>query len=859
LPRDPSAFSLLDVLSESGFQASVISTYCCYFPFYEEVVLRRLIDRGCTNNILMVDAGLCAEAFASENTRPRRAGRDYTLVPVHLQGAFHPKLIVTLGKSKGALFVGSHNTTLAGFGLNDEVTNEFRTSGAGARQGASVIRAALDYLETFVPSGLADVGHVFDAVQRNVPWLDGPMAVESNERALLMTTGEDADLWTQIRPLIPKRITTAFVCGPFFDRKLGFLQRLLDDVKPRKLVVGIDPESVEIDPEAVRKFRGAEFVNVGGVPRVPNRRDSGTRYLHAKVLWFTGSEGELLVTGSANPSKAAFLSESEWRNAEAVVVDRREGAAKALGLDDLVAARSVESKDWMRVAARQVDRAERSPDARGSVVLAVPSDDGLILERPIGLRITLEAFAADGSALGQAVTRTGNQLAIDASDSVRDGAQTLRGLGPGKKPVVVLVHRPDEVARNIGGDRQRELRQALGALEEDPAQLDTLLKLTEKVIFDSDDIVSPEPAIRRKADKSGEDAAEPGPESLAVDAAGRRAGRKKRRLASGDILVLLDALMYRLGEGLSTPATARPSAEEVRPVTDDDVGDDEPPPPPPPYEVLAEACRGKVGRLIRRMAKQLEAARTGVARRAVVQLAAVLSVVHTLRTIEQRTEWRSKHLKLVDPAHEWLILEAGGLALAWTSSSLGPRALKEGNGEPFQELSLATGLLAWLAWETEISVTAALERTSPIDLEEEDDPWYAIQVFAAIAGQLAGDLEARDILSHAVARTARKGADGSAWVAGHLALADRLADIVKSPEAVKKSSRAPRPGDLIVLGPALDPRVRVALNVVPSGASDKIAVLDLEDEDGQRQFLASHLNYTSWREGGLASRRVVGG
>ena len=44
-------------------------------------------------------------------------------------------------------------------------------------------------------------------------------------------------------------------------------------------------------------------------------------------------------------------------------------------------------------------------------------------------------------------------------------------------------------------------------------------------------------------------------------------------MASGDILVLLDALMYRLGEGLSTPPAARPPTEEVRPVADDDAGD----------------------------------------------------------------------------------------------------------------------------------------------------------------------------------------------------------------------------------------------------------------------------------------------
>jgi hypothetical protein len=858
LPREATAFSLLEALSETGFQASVIATYCCYFPFYEEVVLRRLLDRGCTNNILMVDAGLCAEAFASEDTRPRRAGRDYTLVPVHLRGAFHPKLIVALGKSKGALFVGSHNMTLAGFGLNDEITNEFRTSGAGAREGAEVIRAALNYLQTFAPTALSDVGQVFGAVKRNIPWLDGPVAVESNERILMTTTGQDADLWGRVRPLVPKRPSTAFVCGPFFDKKLAFLQQLLDDVKPRRLVVGIDPESVEIDPVAVRKFRGAEFVNVGGLSPVPNRRESGTTYLHAKILWFVGSESELLVTGSANPSKAALLSGGDWRNAEAVVVDRRDGAAKALGLDVLIAGPMVEAKDWERVAARQADRQQDTPDAVGTVILAIPTDEGLLLERPIGPRITLAAFAADGSSLGHAVTGVNDQLVIDASAAVRDGAQTLRGVGQGKKPVVVLVHRPDEVAKNVGGDRQRELRRALGALDEDPAQLDTLLKLTEKVIFDSDDVVSPEPAIRRKAESSHDDAPKPGPESLAVDAVGRRAGRKKRRLASGDILVLLDALMYRLGEGLSGPASARPPAEEVRPVAEDDAGDEEPPPPPPPYELLAEACRGKVGRLIRRMAKQLEAARTAGARRAVVQLAAVLSVVHTLRTMEQRTEWRSKHLKLVDPDHEWLLFEAGGLALAWGGSSLAPRALKEGDGEPFQELSMAIGLLAWLAWETEINVRAAVERTSLIDLEEEDDPWYPIQVFAAVASQLADDLEARDTLIHAVGRTARRDADGSSWVANHLRLADFVADVVKAPEAVKRPGRAPRPGDLVILGSALDPRVRIALEVVPSSASDKITVFDPDDEDEERHFLTTHVNYIEWLAKDAAARRIAG-
>lgn len=170
---------------------------------------------------------------------------------------------------------------------------------------------------------------------------------------------------------------------------------------------------------------------------------------------------------------------------------------------------------------------------------------------------------------------------------------------------------------------------------------------------------------------------------------------------------------------------------------------------------------------------------------------------------------------------------------------------------------MAIGLIAWLAWETEINVKAAVDRTSPIDLDEEDDPWYPIQVFAAVASQLSDDLEARDTLSHAVDRTARKDADGSSWVANHLRLANLLADVVKAPEAVKKPDRAPRPGDLVILGSTLDPRVRIALEVVPSNAADKITVFDPDDEDEERHFLTTHVNYVAWLAKDAAAQRIA--
>lgn len=224
--------SLLDHVAETGFRASVITTYSCYFPFYEEVVLRRLMTAGCTHNVLMVDATRCAEAFAIEELRPRRAGRDYTLIPVKVGGAFHPKLFLRFGKSKGSLLVGSHNMTLSGFGLNDEVTNVFRLDGAALRAGSAPLRQAFDYLAGFVPASLPDVVEAFEGVKLGVPWFDGPPGTGSQDRQLLTESSIGADLWSKIAPLIPKAVTTAFIGGPFFDPSLALVRRLQREVRP---------------------------------------------------------------------------------------------------------------------------------------------------------------------------------------------------------------------------------------------------------------------------------------------------------------------------------------------------------------------------------------------------------------------------------------------------------------------------------------------------------------------------------------------------------------------------------------------------------------------------------------------------
>lgn len=833
--------SLLEHISEGGFRSSVFTTYSCYFPFYEEVVLRRLMAAGCTHNVLLVDATRCAEAFANEELRPRRAGRDYTLIPVKVGGAFHPKLFLRLGKSKGSLLVGSHNVTLSGFGLNDEVTNIFQLEGAGLRAGGALFRQAFDYLAQFIPAQLGDVAEAFEGVRLGAPWLDGPLGVGPQDRRLLTGAGAEADLWSQIAPRIPKDVSTAFVGAPFFDPGLAMLRRLQREVRPSRLVIGIDPASAEIDPVEAAKLEGVEWVNIAGVPQIPQRRKGASRFLHAKVFWFESNQGELLVTGSANPSVAAFLAPPEVRNAEAVVADSTKGAAGRLDIEALIAAPPVTSTEWSAVASRWKSAPPPNAEKPRRILIATPTPTGFIAQNSLEAGLVLRAVGELDASLGEVVSR-GNCI-LEAPGAVRDGARYLEAYAASGHTLVV-IHRTEDIAKTIGGDTRRALRQAIGALEEDPTQLEALLKLTERVIFDSDDVLRTT-SLRSVESVSVTSEMVAAPASLALEAVGRKSPSKPARsLASGDITVLIDALLRRLGEGLPTNASSLQRSEEEAIGADEEEGG-ELAPEAPDFEALAKACRGKIRRLIKRMKGQFELAKAqGQARRAIVQLAAVLGVIRALRFIERRPEWRRSRHELVDRADEWSIFQAAVIAIAWGSDALAARAVAEAGGEGFAELSMVVGLLAWLAWDVETNIPAAARGDGLQSPEKEQ--WLAIQLLAALGIWLVDDSFAESILEESVAHTPHFRMDEECWLRCHLDALEAFAMVSASPEGAGKLGRAVKSGDLVLLHANEAPRVRIVLDVVGGGDGEKISVFDPGRKDGFRTFLVSRMPTLPW-------------
>jgi hypothetical protein len=838
-------FSLTKALREGGFGTSVITTYNVYLPFYEEVVLRRLAAAGCSHNIVLMDARQCAAALASESTRPRRAGTDYTLLPVPTAGAFHPKILLRLGKRKGSLFIGSHNLTVAGFGLNDELTNRFEYDAAAPKSGVAPFSTIATLLRDYVSDAPSEVKDALEATMDIAPWLRTVHPVAEDVRVLGSTT-DAASLWDQLRGGLVGPVHRALVLSPFFDERFDLVQRVKAELSPRELVVALDPLTAHANPRAMSSVASVRFVDVRGRIASSDKREGVVPYLHAKALAIETADGDVVVSGSANASAAAYLARGRERNTEVIVVRRRDAAAGVLddlGLRDLFDAPPVSEAGWQEMAQR-LEREERNGvgDEPAAALLAVVVGDVIRIHTGLALGTPIVAFDAEGTEIGTArIIASGPPALVECEEAIHESVSLL-GIGFGEGRRWAIVHRPARVAEHYASDTQRALRKALGSLDEDPSQLELLLRLSEKVIFDDDAVLEKNDGqLRRRpsTQPSDEGELEPGT-SLAIHASGRRAVSRRRSIASGDITVLLDALIHRLGRGLEQGAggQARPNEEE-QVGTDDEI--DELPQEPPDLERLGNACRRKTRTLLTRMLKQLELAQEeGTPRRAVIQLAAVLGILRALRVVELREEWRRSGQRLL---HEEAMQDffwaacplvgvgRGGIALT---------ALESLNGEGFDELSVALGLLVWLGWECEVDLGRAEENNGKLGVEEE--LWSWLQCLAYLAPFIATDDRALEVAAEAVRQTPRRRVDDEAWLARHSRFLVELAALAADPDSCERVRRPPRPGDIACLPARFEPRVRLVVEVADGERGTIITVVDEHAEDGARKFLADHVD-----------------
>ncbi len=802
--------SLLEELRTGRFEVSVATTYSIDFQFYEAVVLRRLIAAGCEHHLLVVDAARCAEALTDPDRRPRLAGLAYALVPVAYSNAFHPKVILQLGKKSGRCFVGSHNVTFPGFGGNAEVTTRVVGDGKSGEE-RDLIGSALEACQRWVEQGGSHVGRqVIERAWALAPWLK--RARGASPAFLWSGEGRPA-LWDQLVPTLPAQPKRVLVVGPFFDQKLEFLRRVARDLQPEELVVAIDPGSamINVGPGATVPAR---YVDIRGTLDELEFAESSD--LHAKALLVEHAAGTMLVSGSANPSAAAWL--AGGTNAEAVTVRRdiSEDDIDALALRRLFDAPEITSAQWADIAGRV--SAERQPDEepplRAQVATAVESGGQVTVQGVRGAPTEVLVHLRTSDDPTRVPWREeGGALLLDSTESVRlQDCSLIEVAGP--NPTFAVVDHLDALAPSRGGASvQGDLVAAMNGAYDDPSHLEEVMRIVEKAIFD-EDVESLTRATRPSVQSApaGEiTTGQPlGPRAVRLEDIKRR-GKVRRVIADGNIAVIIDLLVRRIAEGLPASGPEPPPEVEEKDL-----------------EALGEAARAaavstdgatllkalhrKVRKLLDRMTRRVkaswEAEDSPVA--TIVQLAAVLGVVRWLRRVERGLSWM--------PFGASALPEEALLNFFWWTAtyvgaspgSLVERAQVELGDEPAEEVSIALGLLAWVGFETGTDLRAL--KLHP-DVDEQDEFHWAGHL-ARLLRLVAEDDRAVGVLKDVLVEFGGK--RGTPWLAAHLPFAETFALAAMAPESAPTARREVRRGDL-------------ARVVLQNGAASVGFVVDVDD------------------------------
>jgi hypothetical protein len=836
------AISILQELRKGKYEASLVTTFNVYFPFYEDVLLRYFHSVGCRHNLLLMDARQCGAALQAASTRPRFAGKAYSLLPIKAAKAFHPKLLFLIGKSRGQLFVGSLNATLAGFSHNREITNRFEYAGEKDGQVLAAIQSAWEFIKAWASGLPGPLQSAITEIEEFAGWLKGQPPSELDTWFLgAMPTG--VGLWERVKQRLPGGVKRVTVVGPYFDADLQFLQRLSAEFAPAELVVGVDPRTVSITAQADQALPGAKFVETESLRE-------GIGFLHAKAILFECQDGqEALITGSANPSSPAWLNPPNERNAEAVVLRLATGKnsiAKALGIKSLARQPRVSQDAWRKMVKRP---AERDTPPGHLPVIAMATDQGVEIDARL-LNFTLKPEArimdANSELMDICTADTPSNVALHFAvrdELVRMNASLLELQSEADRPVFAIVHHEKELAESALTGRQRDLKTALASLEGDTPMLEELMRIVEKVIFDDVTEITPE-AVRKPAEGEGVSSGELSAQDsyrIQLKDIKRRQKNKPASLSAGDLGLLLDALIHRLGMGLQaeihSPAGYARSEEDLRDSEDEDLVQ----PQNVDGEAMVRACHKKVRHLFRRMIKQLEnaAAAKGRALTAVAQLAAVLALTQRLDEFDCRTAaWIPKEQTLV-PAEAKVNFFLDATRFLYSARSGVMRsALLALSGEACKEISVIRGLLLVSSAGADLRGRKATKEDDPGLMQSNLD---VLSRLLLMASDITQDEDAYEHANKALLRlptASRQGLTGAAWLDELMRWAAAIEAMKKNPHGAVEKGRRPEAGDMVVPVKASSPQ----LYLVKEASQRKVRVIDVDGPKQEKLFFETYVS-----------------
>jgi len=298
--------NLREICRERDYTTVIGTTYSFDPLFFERIILPDLRFGHGREIVLLGDSTQLTEAINRCNTQLRQIGNTIVTEPIHLTGAFHPKILLKIGRDGVILTMGSGNMTKGGWGDNQELFAKWVLLKDDPKA-SLVVKKVINSLSPFIKSELTT-----QALNKTLDnnWVLGASNEDKNFDFLITEPDKSlADLL--IEKWAGKQFHTLKLFTGSTDQNGAFIEWCHKMLGIKTCIIAANENHVAFDKAILNKIP----VDISIAPIDSNQM------MHAKFYLFEGDNENSVVMGSANCSRRAWLmAPNKGGNVEAVAV-----------------------------------------------------------------------------------------------------------------------------------------------------------------------------------------------------------------------------------------------------------------------------------------------------------------------------------------------------------------------------------------------------------------------------------------------------------------------------------------------------------------------------------------------------------
>lgn len=304
---------------KNKYHSCIITCYSFDFLFFEQRVLSRLRHAGILNVNIFVDSKIFQQQVNGLDSS-HYTNKSYSITPVSLGSAFHPKIIMAFGKNNGFLAIGSGNLTNSGLSSNDEVWGAFHTYKSES-PALELFCKSYDYLGKLKEYCFGINKIKWQWIDQNTSWINksfnsnavDEVVLDKNRTVRLLASFADISIYKIIIDSLPTtKLKSLTIISPYFNKTGEIITKLIQDLHPETIKVVVDSRFGTV-PYQFRNINNVQFYDWINTSEIQLQ----TARLHAKIIQFQYESNSYILTGSANATTEALGTNSKLsKNAE---------------------------------------------------------------------------------------------------------------------------------------------------------------------------------------------------------------------------------------------------------------------------------------------------------------------------------------------------------------------------------------------------------------------------------------------------------------------------------------------------------------------------------------------------------------